>query len=970
MASLFNNSTGKWEEVDDSQVPAAVSSGSHSMESGMRIPVVRPDGNMAEIDTADSGAAFSKGYRLPTIHDQDAYYDKKTAQINKERFGTGAGNMAMAAGLGAARGASFGLSDLALKAGGLAEPAAQLKEQNPVSSTVGEVGGAVASSLALPGGGLVGAADRAGAGIAKLGGEALASRGASGIVSKLATKGLGSAVEGAFYGGGQTISEQALGNPDDVVDNLVSNVGFGALYGGALGAGFEGLRAARPYLENVARKTYQTGADLINSQARKAAGSVLENVVTARGDADLAQQAKRMAVDPELRQTAAEARAATSGLDKEIKTNTAELERQSKSIQSGLKDELEDQPDSVKELVSNALKDSDNDIAGASRRLYENIREGDKLLQDHLANTLSDQAPVLKDQLQSTLDSTVGILKKGNEADQAMASKLQGMADARVNSIHSAADEVVAGKALTEEISDIRSLGLSDEGRKAILEDLRPGLKDMFVKSYPDDTVKAYFEHISDNYRALKAVTGATSTASKVSKLFIDPTKQEGLNAAFSQLSSLAPEFKAFQEASKNVAAQAKVVQNAYKSYREQLIANKLQAKPLSASDFHEFFNQFGTGNKKNVADALDKLSSIEKATNTEGLSNIDAAVQLRKALGHSTQDLEQYAPMASHIDTLNRLDALGAADANSPVPIVRALIGYKTGGASELLRAGINAYKNPTKVLNALSMIEKGSNKGAQLLDKATQYAAQALTGRVAERGAFLAEMATYKTPDTQKARLEQYKTVTSNLNRFNSSPDETMDHLQKVSDGVEGIPNIKSAMAQKFSQGVGYLQAHAPKDPLAGKTMFSQDTGYQPSDAEMSSFMRRVEVVHNPMVAVKAVADGEVTPEQIDTLKSVYPNIYSKLQTKTISAIMDHGSDIPYQKKLVASQVFGIPADYSMTPQFIQAMQASLQPTDQGGRPDGAKDSSQRKPKLDVKPFETVGTETDAITYKGQNQ
>lgn len=46
---------------------------------------------------------------------------------------------------------------------------------------------------------------------------------------------VGSGIEGAAYGLGQSVSEQALGDPDAMGEKLVSNVGWSALLGGGLG---------------------------------------------------------------------------------------------------------------------------------------------------------------------------------------------------------------------------------------------------------------------------------------------------------------------------------------------------------------------------------------------------------------------------------------------------------------------------------------------------------------------------------------------------------------------------------------------------------------------------------------------------------------------------------------------------------------------------------------------------------------
>lgn len=137
----------------------------------------------------------------------------------------------LAGAAGAARGATFGLSDQILTKTGAVDPSTlkALDEYNPIASTVGNVAGTVGSALLAPGFSPVGLVGKAGVGAA----EALG----GGVAAKLA----GSAIEGAFYGLGQTATEQALGDPDLTAQKVVANVGLGALLGMGGSAVFQGI---------------------------------------------------------------------------------------------------------------------------------------------------------------------------------------------------------------------------------------------------------------------------------------------------------------------------------------------------------------------------------------------------------------------------------------------------------------------------------------------------------------------------------------------------------------------------------------------------------------------------------------------------------------------------------------------------------------------------------------------------------
>lgn len=958
MAKLYNNASGKWEDVEDVDVPTAVSSGSHSMESGLRIPVVRPDGRLSEIDSKDSGVAFSKGYRLPSIHDQEAYYDRTNEAIKQKAFGDQTGT-ALAA--GALRGATFGASDVALNAAGLDEAAQQVKERNPIASQAGEIGGLVGSSMLIPGGGVAGAGERIGTTVAKEVGGALAESGAKGIVARLSSKALGSAVEGAYYGAGQTVSEQALGSPETVVDNLATNVGFGALFGGILGAGFAGAREAKPFLVDVAKKAYGSTAEYAQALARKVAGNSLESQLGGEAGAT----AKELALNPELRAKAAQAAEFESELGAGNSKDVASVNKQAANIRRGLETELKDLPESVKTEAQSALHLTDNDIAKATDTLYQQVRQGDDVLNNHMAAELFQRPPQMKADAQSVIDATIdGLRNTGTKVDRELAKELMSINRARISTIDNAAQEIQGYKLVKEELGKADWANLSDLGRKQA-RSLRDYIKESLSKDYPDPVVNQYFQFIDDKYSAIKAMSKATATEAKISKIFFDPTKQEAMSGVFSSLSELAPEFQSFQRAAGDYAKQSKIAQDAYVKFRELQRTQNLQGARVGYNEFKEVFDGLTGPTANKMAPALDKLKALEEAVKTQGLSNWDAAIQLKRALGQPVQDLEKYAPFAKHAEVLNRLNAGGAGTESSAFGTAYSAAKAVTRPISTAVSMLKTGY-TPESVYKTLTAIERASNKGARALESATTHVADVLTGARFEKTVFLSQMGTDNSKETQKERFKRYQSITENLNRISNNPSAVMNHMDQVSLGADGIPGIKQAMTTKLTQATGYLQAHAPVDPLAGTSIYANKTGYQPSDSELASFMRRVDVVHNPIVAVKAIGAGDATPEQIDALKSVYPEVYNRLQTKTISAIMDHGEDIPYPRKLVISQMFGTPVDYSMTPEFIKQAQANLLPSDEGGRPDGATDSSPRKSKLDLKPFESLQSEADHTTYK----
>ncbi len=225
---------GEREFFYEEQVPAALASGwapagDVVAESGLTGSRVQLSGDQyAQMQQRAPGSLVTA--------DPEAERAIEAQALGEQRHG-GLGNNIIAAGEGAAGALTLGLSDIALDAAG-----ADTAERAKFASTgrmIGEVGASVATAFSPFGKGAVA--------------KALTATPA-GAISKLASGGktaLGrvalAAGEGTAYGVGQAISTVALADPGMTAEQVVSELGQGALLGAALGAGAgalgEGVRA-------------------------------------------------------------------------------------------------------------------------------------------------------------------------------------------------------------------------------------------------------------------------------------------------------------------------------------------------------------------------------------------------------------------------------------------------------------------------------------------------------------------------------------------------------------------------------------------------------------------------------------------------------------------------------------------------------------------------------------------------------
>lgn len=227
-------------------VPADTSEGTDGSQL-----VVAPDGSRVRVPADKVEEAVKLGGRLAT--EREVRQEENSQDSGLE-----------AAGLGAARGLTLGLSDvignriaekIPFHSGAYSEYASDVKEANPGASLAGEIGGNILGLAAGP----VSAVTKAGTAVR----AGLAARG---VAPVLATAGAG-AVEGGLYGLGQVISEDALGDSQTTAQKIGSITGAG-LFGAGLNAFTHGLGVAGTKLvEKYGGSSLKEGLEKLSDDA-------------------------------------------------------------------------------------------------------------------------------------------------------------------------------------------------------------------------------------------------------------------------------------------------------------------------------------------------------------------------------------------------------------------------------------------------------------------------------------------------------------------------------------------------------------------------------------------------------------------------------------------------------------------------------------------------------------------------------
>jgi hypothetical protein len=236
---------------------------------GKSIYAVDPAGNVEELSAEDAQYAFTPGGYSPATPKQIA--DFQAARTYQEKYGGWKGKV-LAGDFEAMRWLTGGLSDqLAAKINpDFPAEAKAYREVNPEASAIGgalglglglAVPGSVPSLTAKAGAATTGALESA----LRAGGKV----GVEGALTKTLAQAAGSAVEGAAYGAGMVVSENALGDLDLISDSAAATVGISALLGGAVMGGVGGAwnlsKALMPKAAKERLRAWLSQEEAVNS---------------------------------------------------------------------------------------------------------------------------------------------------------------------------------------------------------------------------------------------------------------------------------------------------------------------------------------------------------------------------------------------------------------------------------------------------------------------------------------------------------------------------------------------------------------------------------------------------------------------------------------------------------------------------------------------------------------------------------
>lgn len=226
------------------------------------------------------------------------------------------------------------------------------------------------------------------------------------------------------------------------------------------------------------------------------------------------------------------------------------------------------------------------------------------------------------------------------------------------------------------------------------------------------------------------------------------------------------------------------------------------------------------------------------------------------------------------------------------------------------------------TKVLEAVRYAPSADGKRERASSSSKDAkdaggAREKLPALFAARSAELRSQVSYDETGTLRMRPEARERVASMLAGVRAEDPIAADRMETIA-----------------ARRVEYLAGALPRRPDLPTAPGGKDL-YRPSDMAMRSWARRAAAVEDPGGVEERLADGTLTPEDVEAYKAVYPERAAALTAMVMERLPELRARMPYKRRLALSMMTGVAVDPALDPQVFARLQASfaMEPGTEGG-------------------------------------
>lgn len=897
------------------------------------VPAVNPQGQIVRIQQVDFERALGQGFKFPT--------PDQLTKLQAEEQARGPLQGAAAFGEGATSALTFGISPGIETALGLTTPQAiaARKEVHPVLHGAGTAAGIVAPLIATMGAD----APLAGAEAAAAGGEGLmagvrtaaeytapsliaragraAARATEGVlpgaVGKILPALAAGATEGGLYAGADVTEKALLGDPQLTWEGAASELGLGALFGGALAGGADvGMKGLGKLITKAT-----SGLESVASSIAKGDPAVVDLMFKAKGELS------------ELEHVA-------PGATEAISTAT---------------------PETAQFIVKNAerIKQLEGEFPGLTDVLSRATPATGKQILDNWGQLLKDpQARIdignsLTDAVNTAYTGVEDALRKVNsevrpeEIERLTADVDPGRARTAFRNLHDKVDEMAKTMRAEPDLyqqGPARELELITQGmRRDYFKDLvAPGVVDPVAFVQPPQL-----------FTLLNRTKQLIDAQAKFGKL-IPPEWRRTADA----LKDLRGEFKRTLE-SKMVWGEAgerqaafNQAQNAYFTARNALTngpsyqklmqkvvtktgAVEYEANPRSVNSWINLMADGRGGAKSDsFASYLKAARNLSEEMEKSGYGGAADVRKMVDATAEQSNEIRQRGTITQLVKMLQGHEILSSGPA---IPMHGAMLsaakmmpgatGHIVGHAGHMLgtiTGTISKARDPSVTVGVISALDKYAKRAATKLNAGAAAIFRSGAGGAAAGEA--AGGAQQRFAHGGMVMPEKFTDVSAALRHYGGNLDALAGDVSRETSGLEQHAPSTTTHASAFAARL--VQHLGSKLPDAGQQQFL-DEPFEPSSTELAEYNRHHEVaVRGPIAVLEHVANGTLLPEHLETSQLLYPKLHAEAQQLVAERLAAHVTDkkpVPLHVREGIGMLLGTDLDHSSTGDAVLSAQSA---------------------------------------------
>jgi hypothetical protein len=246
------------------------------------------------------------------------------------------------------------------------------------------------------------------------------------------------------------------------------------------------------------------------------------------------------------------------------------------------------------------------------------------------------------------------------------------------------------------------------------------------------------------------------------------------------------------------------------------------------------------------------------------------------------------------------------------------ALVGDADKRINDAAKAFVRGAEKPGRFVAEAA---KATARGAQQVDKPAP--------QIKPREAVAKELATTAPKETRAKRAEEALRQITTITTIAGTPQaiEAFAYQGTTPMHSSTDPRLSQNVALSMGRTIAYLASKAPP-VFQSNTLQPQLVQRQLSDAEIARWNAYVTTAAKPLSVLDDLARGTIRREQVETLRALYPALYSSMSAKVLEALHDSRAEVSYTQRVLLGTLFAAPTDPTLQPASIRALQAAFAP------------------------------------------